>query len=210
MVGRAATDFYIVQHGEKQAAAGDPPLSAAGVEQARLTARYLKDKGIARIVCSPLRRARETARFIAGALGLPVRLDDRLRERMNWGDGPTRQTLDEFLAEWRRATAERDFTPASGDSSRAAGARLRALLEELAREQAGGHIVLVAHGGVTVDLLRDLFPDESLRRLKPDPIEAGIGGCAITHLVKRKEGYALRALGSVAHLPVSGHTPHRP
>lgn len=210
MVGQTATDFFIVQHGEKQAAAGDPPLSAAGVEQARLTARYLKDKGIARIVCSPLRRARETARPIAGVLGLPVRLDDRLRERMNWGDSPTPQTLDEFRAEWRRATTERDFTPASGDSSRAAGARLRALLEELAHRHAGERIVLVAHGGVTVDLLRDLFPDESLRRRTPDPIEAGIGGCAITHLAKDEEGYVLRALGSVAHLPVVRHTPHRP
>lgn len=205
-----ATDFYLVQHGEKQRAAGDPPLSAAGIAQAQLTARYLRDKGIARVVCSPLRRTRETARFIAAALDLPVQIDDRLRERMNWGDSPDPWTLGAFLAEWERATAERDFKPASGDSSRAAGARLQACLEDLSRQYAGERIVLVVHGGITVDGLRNLFTDAYLRGIQPDLIESGVRGCAITHLRRRGSACELLALGSVAHLLTLEHTTQRP
>jgi Histidine phosphatase superfamily (branch 1) len=55
---------------------------------------------------SPLRHARETADPIARAAGLPVRIDSRLRERLNW-DGT--QTFDAFLADWDRSTQDRDL-----------------------------------------------------------------------------------------------------
>jgi 2,3-bisphosphoglycerate-dependent phosphoglycerate mutase/probable phosphoglycerate mutase len=181
-------------------------LSAAGIEQARLTARHLSGLPSARLYSSPLRRARETAEIIAGELGLAVRLDDRLRERMNWGDGASPQTRDAFLVEWDRATRDRDFAPSSGDSSRAAGARLASLLDDLAR-QGGGDVALVTHGGVTVDLLRNLFADEVIRARNPDvdAITSGVPGCAITHLVRDGDAYELRALASVAHLPSQPH-----
>ncbi len=202
-------DIYIVQHGEKETTDGDPALSAAGVTQARLTGRYLATRRIDLLYASPLRRARQTAAIIADAVGLAMRVDDRLRERMNWGDSSTSQTREDFLAEWARATRDRDFTPRSGDSSRAAGRRALSLLDEVA--QCGGRTVaLVAHGGVTVDLLRNLFPDDVLRTRHPDAdiIAHGIPGCAITHLVRRGDTYDLRTLASVAHLPAAHHTGH--
>ena len=203
-------EFFVVQHAQKASAPGDPPLSALGVEQARLTALFLRGRAVARLVSSPARRARETARPIADELGLPLHLDDRLRERMDWGAGPDAQPLDDFLREWARATRERDYRPRGGDSSRAAGDRFLALLEELARGGEPGPTVLVTHGGVTVDLARNLFPDASLQRLRPGIIESGVMGCAITHLVRGAAGYELRALGAVDHLPAalrSGHAP---
>lgn len=189
---------------------GDPTLAAVGVTQARLTAGHLATCGIELLYASPLRRARETATIIAGALGLAVRVDDRLRERMNWGDGGALQTREDFLAEWARATRERDFTPRSGDSSRAAGRRVASLLDELA-EGGGGAVAVVAHGGVTVDLLRNLFADDTIRAHNPaiDVITDGIPGCAITHLVRHDDTYDLRTLASVAHLPPSHQTGHR-
>lgn len=205
-----ATEFYIVQHGEKARTSGDPALSEAGVRQARLTGRYLRGRAVSRVISSPLRRASETARHIADELGLDVRLDDRPRERMNWGDASEPQTLEEFLAEWARATRDRDYEPGAGDSSRRAGERFESLLEELSGLHSGERVVIVSHGGVTADLLRNLFGDEHLRTLAPGLLDEGVPACAITRLRRGDGGYELAALASVAHLPDHVHTPHRP
>jgi broad specificity phosphatase PhoE len=203
-------DVYVVQHGEKAPTGGDPALSPVGMEQAQLTARHLVDCRIERLYSSPLRRARETAEIVAATLGITVRLDARLRERMNWGDSPVPQTREDFLAEWERATWERYFRPRSGDSSRAAGERAAALLDDLTR-QGIAVVALVTHGGVTVDLLRNLFPDAIIRAHTPDVdvITEGIPGGAITHLVRHGTTYELRALALVVHLPAYGRTRHQ-
>jgi broad specificity phosphatase PhoE len=196
----ARTTFYLVQHGEKEPLPGDPPLTEQGRMQAQQTADALRDRGIQHLFSSPQRRAQETAAYLGDTLGLPVQLDARLRERMSWGDGPTPQTLDEFLAEWERASSDRDFTPRSGESSRRAGDRLHAFLDEQAARHPDASMALVAHGGVTVDLLRTVFGDDDLQRRAPDLVRTGPRGCAITHLSKDQTGYALHGLACVAHL----------
>ena len=53
----------------------DPPLSPHGREQARRLAAWLEREKIARVYASPLRRARQTAEPLAGALGLEIQLE---------------------------------------------------------------------------------------------------------------------------------------
>jgi broad specificity phosphatase PhoE len=70
---------YVVQHGEKERAPGDPELTALGRRQAALTGRWLAGIGLrGPVLSSPLRRARETAAAIAAETGLAVREDARL------------------------------------------------------------------------------------------------------------------------------------
>ncbi|HEX2033454.1 MAG TPA: histidine phosphatase family protein [Chloroflexota bacterium] len=199
-------EFVLVQHGEKERTAGDPGLTPAGVRQAERVAAFLAREHragvrIDRIIASPLRRTRETAMALAGALGLPVSLDSRLRERMNWGDGAPGQSLAAFLQEWARATQERDFVPSSGESSRAAGARLRAALDDLALTYPGQRLVIVTHGGVTVDLLRTLFGDDAVRRGHLEVLTQGVPAGAITRLRRLGGEYVPLEIASVAHLP---------
>lgn len=203
-------DFYIIQHGQKVRVAGDPPLTGTGEAQARRTGAYLRDRAVVAVWSSPLLRASETARLVAEPLGLGVYLDERLRERMNWGDGPAGQTLEQFLEEWTRATEDRDYTPTSGASSRAAGRRFESVLVELSSRYPGQAVAIIAHGGVTIDLLRNVFSDRRLRELDPELIEAGMPSCAITHLARDPDGYALRALASVGHLADGEAVVHRP
>jgi len=163
---------FLVQHAQKKPDAGDPELTALGHDQAARTARWLSRLGLTAVYSSPQRRARQTAEAIAAATGLEVRLDDRLRERMNW-DG--RSPLSDFLAEWDRSTRDRDFVPRGGESSHQAAARLREFLVERIGEP--GPVAVVSHGGVTVDLLRSLLGDAGL----PDQLIAeGVPPCAIT------------------------------
>src|SRR5690242_9338495 len=116
------TTIYLVQHGDKERLPGDPGLTELGKRQAALTARWLRGKGLKALYSSPLRRVRETAEPVGAATGLAVRLDSRLRERLNW-DGT--QAFDAFLAEWDRSTEDRDLVLGNGESSRSAGERLR-------------------------------------------------------------------------------------
>ncbi|HUB40026.1 MAG TPA: histidine phosphatase family protein [Streptosporangiaceae bacterium] len=84
--------------------------------------------GLRALYSSPLKRAQETAAPIASAAGLAVQLDTRLREGCNWEGG---QTFEDFLADWTRSTRDRDFVLRNGESSRSAGERMRAFLEDL-------------------------------------------------------------------------------
>ena len=166
------TLVYLVQHGEKEPLPGDPGLTRTGREQAIQTGRELRGLKISALYSSPMRRARETAEGIASVTGLTVRLDARLRERLNW-DGS--QPFDAFMALWARTRRDRDWTPADGESSRQAGTRLQAFLADLAGTP--GPVAAVTHGGITVDLLRNLLGDDAV----PAPVlAAGIPPCAVT------------------------------
>lgn len=167
------TTIYLVQHGDKERSPGDPGLTELGRRQAAVTARWLGEIELRALYSSPLRRARETAEPVGAAADLAVQLDSRLRERLNW-DGT--QAFDAFLAEWGRSTRDRDLVLGNGESSRSAGERLRLFLVDLV---GGGPVAVVSHGGVTVDLLRNLLGDDELpARLMTD----GIPPCAITTL----------------------------
>ena len=161
----------IVQHGQKVREPGDPGLSQLGHEHAIRTARHLSDDWD--LLCaSPLRRARETAAPIGDLCHLAVSIDERLRERMNWGDGPSDVDLPSFLADWERATQHRAWTPPSGDSSLATGNRMRMALESF-RERGSSRVVVVSHGGATTDLLRTLFGDAAVETAAAGVIAKG-------------------------------------
>jgi len=112
--------FYLIRHGQKVSEAGDPGLTELGKEQARKTAKFLKDKKIFKIYSSTFARAKETASIIDKTLKVGITFDDRLRERMNWGSIPN-QSLEEFLKEWEYSNFHREFKPKAGISSLQSG-----------------------------------------------------------------------------------------
>ncbi|WP_112140585.1 histidine phosphatase family protein, partial [Glycomyces dulcitolivorans] len=167
----------------------------------------LRGEGLRAVFASPLLRARQTAAAVAGAAGLAVRVDARVTERINW-DG--RVPFERFADDWARTTGDRDFAPESGDSSRAAGARFRAFLEERGGEE--GPVAVACHGGVTVDLLRTLLGDAAVpEALLRDGVPSGaitvIAGLEVVsiamvdHLVGLRGG---RASGKASKACISG------
>ena len=87
------TELYLVRHGETDwnrqrriQGLTDIPLNDAGREQARETGSVLGRRPFDGIFSSPLGRALETARIIAGEVGLPEPgVIDALAER-NYGE----------------------------------------------------------------------------------------------------------------------------
>lgn len=193
--------IYLVRHGEKVRTIGDPPLSKVGIKQAEHAGIYLHKFSIDAIYASPLRRTQETAQFISKHTGISFTVEKGLRERMNWGDNPS-QTMDEFVNEWERSSNNRTFIPTSGDSSQKAGERLEQVIRK-AIKQDHENIVLVAHGGIITDFLRNAFEEHQLEALYKDFSklrDIAIKECSITILSVKDGKYHLKKIADIEHL----------
>ena len=115
---------------------------------------------------------------------------------MNW-DGEEVQSLEDFLADWDRASRERDFVPVSGESSRRAGRRSLRFLDELPDAST---VVVVAHGGLTTDLLREVLGDDDLRARRADLIVDGVPCCGLTKLRREDRSWSVVSIAETAHL----------
>ncbi|QNP63059.1 bifunctional RNase H/acid phosphatase [Streptomyces genisteinicus] len=160
--------FVLLRHGETAltpekrfsgSGGSDPVLSPAGRRQADAVAAALAARGtVQTVVTSPLRRCRETAETVAGRLGLPVSVDEGLRET-DFGawEGLTfaevRERYADDLDAW---LASPKAAPTGGGESFATVARRVAA----ARER-----LLAAHRGRTTLLVTHVTPIKTLVRL---------------------------------------------
>lgn len=127
----------MVRHGRTEANAqrqllgrADVVLDALGRAQAVALGVALTPLAPARIVTSPLKRARETAAEIAAVTGAPVEIDERWIE-VDYGDfdrTPLRDVPHEVWQHWRTDPAWR---PPHGESLTEVGERVRTACEEL-------------------------------------------------------------------------------
>ena len=129
----------------------DPALSERGRGQALQLATSLADARIEAIVASDLVRAHETAAIVGRAVGSPVRVDARLRERDlgHWSG----LTSVEIAARWpvdlaRLRARDPDLQPGGGESLRALHARVAAFVAALAAAPGDGALAIVTHAGV--------------------------------------------------------------
>lgn len=198
-----STTFFLVRHALKEKAIGDVPITSKGALQAQLTAKRFCNLPIAVILSSPLRRAKETAEYIAIETKSTINVDARLRERANWGDVPE-QTFDEFVSMWERCTREPEYIPPVGDSAKQAGQRLFSLLSELAtKHPRQSNIVIVTHGGLITDFLVQTFTKGELDVWHPDFISVQselVPECSITTLYCESGKCKIEDFTSVEHL----------
>ena len=71
----------------------DEPLNEKGMEQAEETSDSLKDTDIDLIICSPLKRAKQTSDKINEGRNIPIIYDDRIIER-DFGEFEGKETKD--------------------------------------------------------------------------------------------------------------------
>ncbi len=145
--------LVLLRHGESTAnAAGlllgrtDAPLTAKGERQAAALAGLLGP--VARLVSSPLSRARDTA--VALGLGLPVEIDDRWIE-VDYGEHEGRPLTDVPADVWTRWRSDPTFRPEGGETLAEVGQRVAAACEELFETDGAGardrdaEVVVVSH-----------------------------------------------------------------
>jgi broad specificity phosphatase PhoE len=138
----------------------DPPLDDVGRNQALVAAPHLVAAGLPRestvVVSSDLSRAAETAATLTALLGVPLRLDARLREHgMGVWEGLTRNEVGERfpdqLADWM---AGRPVRGRGGEEPAAVADRAVAALADLPPARVA---VVVTHGGTAGRLMERLL-----------------------------------------------------
>jgi len=208
---------YLIRHGESLSNASgrvqgqeDVDLSPTGERQAEAVAAWSRglvtaDRvGVDEIWSSPLARARRTAERIAAVLGLPLHLEDELRELHAgifqghfWSDLEERFPAE--VARWRSGDA--DYVIPGGESRAQLAARGRAALESLAARPVRTMIV-VGHGGILTAALGSLVgrshPLLAAAAERPFTKLPALANCSVTSL--RWPGPELVAFNETAHL----------
>lgn len=187
----------------------DTPLSDRGREQARalgaLLAALDPDERPEVVWCSPYVRARQTARLALeeAGLDLPVRLDERLRDRelgildrLTWRGVQARYPLE---AERRRHLGKMYHRPPGGESWADVALRARAALGDLLPRDAGRRVLVVVHDAVVMLLryvLEELTEDELMAIVR----ERSIRNASLTRLDRGDDRWDLTVFDDVAHL----------
>jgi len=147
------TTVHLLRHGEVhnpgKVLYGRLPgfrLSTDGEAMARKAAAWFLGKDVTHLMSSPLERAQQTAAPLAGALSLPVAIDERLIEAGNAFEGLRVGVGDGILRapqHWWRL--RNPFRPSWGEPYVEIAARMLSAVEA-ARDAARGHeAVLVSH-----------------------------------------------------------------
>jgi probable phosphoglycerate mutase len=158
--------------GNRYAGHTDIPLTDRGVDQATALAAWVMGTGTDRVVASDLRRAADTARPSAAALGVKLELDPRFREiAYGQAEGLTQEETEQRFPEARAAY---DRTPATSplpgaEVGTAAAERAMTAVWDLTRTTPDGRVLVVAHSGVGRLLFSGLLgiPLNHYRRVFP-------------------------------------------
>jgi broad specificity phosphatase PhoE len=177
--------FWFLRHGEtewntRNLSQGnvDIPLNETGLAQARSASLLLRGKGITSVISSPLSRAKVTADIAAAQLGLPVQIDEGLREvAFGVKEG-------EPMAEWFQVWVDGLMTPEGAESFPSLTTRAVAAVNRcIARPP----IVLVVAHGALFRALRGAMghePNVRTRNAVPvwcEPPKDGVGRWGITY-----------------------------
>lgn len=186
---------YLARHGEtvwnaegRYQGRLDSPLTDTGRAQARSTAETMRGRGVERLLCSPLGRARATARVVERATGVAAEIDADLAESdIGRWEGLTRAEVEAaYPGELARREQDRlHYRPPGGESLGDMLVRARAVAGRLD----GRTTLIVAHSAINrvlvaaligwEDRIADIYqPHHVIYR-----IDRAGGSAEVTHLV---------------------------
>ena len=157
------TTLLLLRHGQtplsiekRFSGLGDPELTEVGKAQAAAAAARLATSGATAVVSSPLSRALATAQATAQALGVPVEVDEGLRET-DFGDwegytfADIRKRWPSELDAWLASSA---VAPPYGESFDETTTRVRQARDRILARYGGQKVVVVSHVSPIKTLLR--------------------------------------------------------
>jgi 2,3-bisphosphoglycerate-dependent phosphoglycerate mutase len=194
----ASSVLWLIRHGEStwntlglaQGHSDQAELTIRGQRQAAEVAERFRGLAVRAIYASDLRRAQQTAVPLAAAVGVPVVLDARLRERsLGVFEGTSSISIGPYVTGLRSGRViDADARPERGESVRDLYRRAAAFCDDLAagrlpggrgrterterteRTGQAGDVVVVAHGG-TLRVLNAYLHDIGVEEMAWEPLE---------------------------------------
>lgn len=147
-------EILLTRHGQtewnllkKVQGKADIELNEKGIQQAEITRDSLREERIDLILCSPLKRAIQTAEIINQGRNIRMIIDERVSER-DFGEFEGMPNTDfDFNAFWSyKQNLKYDKAENIKDFFR----RVYNFLDNIKNEYAGKRILIVAHGGISI------------------------------------------------------------
>lgn len=175
------TELFLARHGQtdwnvegRYQGHADVPLNALGLQQAHLLAQKLDGERFDAIFCSDLQRARVTAEVVARHLGLPLRVDARLREidQGDWEGHLVREIERLYAENWQVNPADPEsFGAPNGETIGQVALRMVSVANEAAAQFPSGRALLISHGLAVATLIcraRDISLADVYRFIPPN------------------------------------------
>ena len=151
-MGQNRTIVHLVRHGEVDNPAGllygrlpDYHLSDLGREMAERVAEHLGERDVVHLRSSPLERAQETAAPIAEAFGLPIVIDSRMIEAVNYFEGLRLSFAGALRHPKNWLYFRNPFKPSWGEAYTEVLARTRLAMRDAVEAALGQEAVIVSH-----------------------------------------------------------------
>jgi alpha-ribazole phosphatase len=192
-----ATTLYLIRHGategnheKRYKGSIDVPISQEGLEQVAKAAGFirtdLQGSELTAVYTSPLSRAVDSARIIAGPFGIEPVIDDNLKER-HFGvwEGMTfaeiRKKYPDEFNKW--ADNPLEHSPVGGESTIEVADRIMPVVESIISRHDGEAFAIVGHGGINRIIICRLLgiPLEHMFRIEQDN--------AAVNIMKFYDGY---------------------
>ncbi|WP_237565770.1 histidine phosphatase family protein [Ornithinimicrobium cerasi] len=196
----------------------DVPLSETGRQQARAVRDHLRslpeDQRPTAVASSPYRRARQTAEIAVEGLGVPLVVDERLRERdLGAFDGLTWIGIQQEYpheSERRARVGKFYYRPPGGESWADVALRVRQVHLELQERYAGERLCVFSHQATIMAFrvaIEGLEEGEVLDADKSTPL----ANCSMTVYEPGESGLELVAYGDTSAVDRAGeHVTHEP
>lgn len=194
------TRLILIRHGEtdwnyegRWQGQADVPLNARGQEQAAVMAESVAKLGVEAIYSSDLRRSSQTAGPLSEQTGLPVQLDERLREidQGEW-EGLLYTDIQERYAS-RLKQRRRDpwsVAPPGGETSLQVKERVLAAIEDILHKYPHHTVAVISHGFALAVILAHYqgYPIEKVWDLVPENCEARVIEIQVTRQDQVRSG----------------------
>lgn len=149
-------EILLVRHGQtewnllkKVQGKADIELNEQGIKQAEETRNYLKNEKIDLILCSPLKRAMQTAQIINKERNIKTIIDERISER-DFGEFEGMLTSDfNFNDFW---SYKRNLKYKEAENIKDFFRRVYAFLDDIKSKYLQERVLIVAHGGISIPI----------------------------------------------------------
>lgn len=147
-------EILLVRHGQtewnllkKVQGKADIELNEEGIKQAEETRKYLQNEKIDLILCSPLKRAIQTAEIINKERNIRMIIDERVSER-DFGEFEGMSNTDfDFNTFW---SYKQNLKYDKAENIKDFFKRVYDFLDSIKKEYSEKRILIVAHGGISI------------------------------------------------------------